>query len=356
MANRIDILEERLRHVEARTQRILQAAATPVPPPEPHETWWAHVVAFYGNEDLLFQRVNIDKQAFLDLLALVQEVPWERRGRQGVIRTNRERLFFVMTFLSMGIRVLEALVARFIRTRDHVVRLLKKIADRFLPVLKAGLVRFRNEAVPDAPGCSMIIDCTVCQMKRPAMHFDDAMAHFGGKHGLYCLKKEVCLNIRSGTAALVSKSFPGSVTDIEVLRSHAAEVNAILDGTSMLADLGYRGVQTDVPTIVVCDRERVHNRTRRVFVECYFGRLKRMCSVFATRWKFGEPAFDTFFDLACCITNADVLRRPLREEENAFNGVMNLIRLEREATLRDYRERNERYRQRRNTELRLFEN
>ena len=354
MANRVGFLEEMLRRVDERTQMIVDAAALPVPPPQPQERWWTHVIAFYGNEDVLFNRVKVDKEVFLDCLTLVNDVVWERRGRLGVISSNRERLFFLMTFMSRGIRVIEVLMSRFIRSRDHIVRLLKKIAARFLPVLKGGMVRFFNEELPDMPGCTMIIDCTVCQVKKPALHFDDAFSHFSGKHGLYCLKKEVCLNIRSGTAAIVSKSFPGSVADIEVLRSHAEEVNTTLAGSSMLADLGYRGVQLDVPTIVICDRERIPNRTRRVLVECYFGRLKMLWRVFATRWKLGEQAFDAFFDLACCFTNADVLRRPLRETDKAFNdGIRNLVQAERAATLTDYRVRNARYRQRRNADLGL---
>ena len=216
------------------------------------------------------------------------------------------------------------------------------------------MVRFLDERVPDVPGCSMIIDCTVCQVKKQSLHFDDAFAHFSGKHGLYCLKKEVCLNVRSGTAAIISKSFPGSVTDIRVLRSHADEVNAVLGGSSMLADLGYRGVQLDVPTIVICNREHIANRTRRVLVECYLGRLKMLWSVFATRWKLGEQAFDTFFDLACCFTNADVHRRPLREAGKIFNdGVRNLIRAEREAVIQDFRDRSAQYRRRRTLDLGL---
>ena len=354
MANRVNVLEQRLQHVENLTQRIIDAAALPALPPEPIEVWWEHVVSFYGDEETLFQRVKISKQVFLDCLTLVRDVTWERRGRQGAIRSNREWLFFRMTFLSRGISVLEVLVIRFIRSRDHIVRLLKNIATRFLPVLKAGLVRFFDERVPDVPGCSMIIDCTVCQVKKPALHFDDAFAHFSGKHSLYCLKKEVCLNIRSGTAAIISKSFPGSVTDIQVLRSHADEVNAVLAGSSMLADLGYRGVQLDVPTVMVCDREHILDRTRRVLVECYFGRLKMLWSVFATRWKLGEQAFDAFFDLACCFTNADVLRRPLREADKVFNdGVRNLVRAEREAHLQDFRDRSAQYRLRRNVNLGL---
>ena len=162
------------------------------------------------------------------------------------------------------------------------------------------------------------------------------------------------MNIRSGTAAIISKSFPGSVTDIQVLRSHADEVNAILGGSSMLADLGYRGVQLDVPTVMVCDREHIPDRTRRVLVECYFGRLKMLWSVFATRWKLGEQAFDAFFDLACCFTNADVLRRPLGEADKVFNdGVRNLVRTEREELLQYFRDRNAQYRLRRNLDLGL---
>ena len=142
MANRVNVLEQRLQHVENLTQRIIDAAALPALPPEPIEVWWEHVVSFYGDEEILFQRVKISKQVFLDCLTLVRDVTWERRGRQGAIRSNRERSFFLMTFLSRGISVLEVLVIRFIRSRDHIVRLLKNIATRFLPVPKAGLVLF----------------------------------------------------------------------------------------------------------------------------------------------------------------------------------------------------------------------
>ena len=99
--------------------------------PEHNEVSWEHVVSFYGDEELLFHHVKISRHVFLDCLALVRDVTLERRGRQGAIRSNRERLFFLMTFLSRGISVLEVLVVRFIRTRDHIVRLPKNIAAVF---------------------------------------------------------------------------------------------------------------------------------------------------------------------------------------------------------------------------------
>ena len=39
---------------------------------------------------------------------------------------------------------------------------------------------------------------------------------------------------------MISKERPGSVTDLEVLRRHAEEVNQMLGETHMLADKGYR--------------------------------------------------------------------------------------------------------------------
>ena len=66
MANRVGFLEEMLRRVDERTQMIVDAAALPVSPSQPQERWWTHVIAFYGNEDVLFNRVKVDKEVFLD--------------------------------------------------------------------------------------------------------------------------------------------------------------------------------------------------------------------------------------------------------------------------------------------------
>ena len=132
--------------------------------------------------------------------------------------------------------------------------------------------------------------------------------------------------MKSGTAAIVSKAFPGSVHDLTILRDHADVVNEVLGGRRLLADLGYRGAQRDVPTIVVCEPNQRELRAKRVLVECFFGRLKMLWAVFATTWRLGEEWFDVFFDIGCALTNLDVLRRPLRESDKADNeGVLNSI-------------------------------
>ena len=356
MASQMDRLEEQLRRVDEHSQSVVNAAVDNVPQRPQNEMWWRHVVGIYGDEGVLFQRTGVDHGVFLDSLALVRDVHWEPRGRRSVINTNRERLFFLMVFLASGVRVLEVLVANFLKNRGHIVTLVKKIAERFLPLLAAGTIRYYNEAVPDVPECALIVDCTVCQIKRPALNFNEAKTFFSGKHNIYCLKKEVCVNVHSGTAAVVSRAFPGSVHDINVLRSHADEVNDILAGRSLLADLGYRGANVDVPTIIVCDATQQERRVQRVLVECFFGRLKRLWRVFSTTWLLGEEAFDTFFDLACCFTNMDILHRPLRDTDRIFNlGVLNLVRRTQEDENERRRLANRIYNERRRARLAFLE-
>ena len=136
-----------------------------------------HVVAIHDNEDTLFQKVGVDADVFLDCLALVRDVVWETRGRRSVIRSNHERIFFLMAFLSRGVGVLGILAVPYIKTKDHVVVLLKKIAALFLPRLAAGAIRFYNERIPDAPGCSLSTDLTVCLFTTPGLHFGNALAY-----------------------------------------------------------------------------------------------------------------------------------------------------------------------------------
>ena len=224
------------------------------------------------------------------------------------------------------------------------IRRAKAIAKLFRANLVGGAVRFFNETIDDAPDAALIVDCTVCQIRRPKQPFEDAKVFFSGKHCIYALKKEVCVNVHSGTAALVSRAYPGSVHDITILRDHAQALNNVLGGRAILADLGYRGAHRDVPTIVVCDDDAEQLRAKRVLVECFFGRLKVLWSVFSSKWTLGEEFFDVFFDIACALTNLDVLHRPLRQNDQVFNqGVLNMILEELKMKADRQRAANERY-------------
>ena len=134
-----------------------------------------------------------------------------------------------------------------------------------------GLVRFGNEEVGDVPEAAFVVDCTVCQIKRPKQPFDEAKVYFSGKHSIYCLKKEVFVNIRSGTAALISKSYPGAAHDMAILSSHPQEVRDLIGDRKVLADLGYTGGQRHVPGMVVCMPDDHVLKKRRVIVEQFLG-------------------------------------------------------------------------------------
>ena len=193
-------------------------------------------------------------------------------------------------------------------------------------------------------------------IRRPNFPFRKAMRFFSGKHSMYCLKKEVCVNFRNGTAALITPEFPGSTHDIMLLRSHLNELRELLGEKTVLADLGYRGVQHELPNIVVCGEEDAVLRARRVIVECFFGRLKTLFVIFSVVWPMKEEFFDTFFDVACALTNLDVLHRPLQEFDAEFNrGVQALVMAEVANRAHSQRVANTAFRDRRRARLGFHE-
>ena len=169
------------------------------------------------------------------------------------------------------------------------------------------------------PNAALVVDCTVCQIRRPKQSFIEAKVFFSGKHYIDAMKKEVCVNIRFGTAAFVSAGYPGSMSDIEILKRESNEINALLGGKTILADLGYVGGEMNVHGLVVCRRDNPQLRARRVLVECFFGRLKGLFSLFSSLFCLDEKFFDIFFDTACALTNLHIVDNPLQDVDRDFN-------------------------------------
>ena len=216
MAINDNILEERLAQVEARAQRILAAAEEPVDLPGDNEQWWPFLVNHYGSEARMFEKCGVDRRVFDEVYALVSNTPGQGRGRRGVIRTNGEKLLFLMIFMAKGVGVLEVLVAHFIKNREHVNERAKTFARLFRNNIVEGTVRYFDETHLSLPGASLVVDCTVCETTKPAGSFEASKFFFSGKHWFYAIKKEVCVNIRSGTAALISKAYEGSKHDVAI--------------------------------------------------------------------------------------------------------------------------------------------
>ena len=352
MTNQTITLEQRLARVEEHNMAVLAAGQQEVQLPHENEQWWPSLIAEYGSEDALFNKVGIDRAVFEDVLSFVQDVAGERRGRRSGIGSNREKLLFLMTFMAKGVYALESMVMRFIKSRDHIREKAKAIARLFRDNVVDATVRYIDEHHEALPGASLIVDCMVCETQRPKKSFKEAKVYFSGKHYFYAQKKGVCVNIRSGTAAIISGGFPGCVHDIVVLRSQAREINETLNGRSILADLGYRGAIHDIPTLIVCTQQDQALRSRRVLVECFFGRLKRLWSIFSHMWTLGEEVFDVFFDIACGFTNVHILRHPLREVDAVFNkGTLNMIKKQQKERIEAKKVANETNRRKRQEEL-----
>ena len=114
MANRRDHLEAMLDLVDANTQMVINAADERPEAPQRNEVWWPFLIERFGDEDALFRRIRLDRRVFDLAYVFVQEVPLELRGRRGAVRSNRERLLFLIVFMAKGIEVLEDLVLPFI--------------------------------------------------------------------------------------------------------------------------------------------------------------------------------------------------------------------------------------------------
>ena len=314
------------------------------------EQWWTHLLThfFQRNDSVLFADLRIDRRVFDVLLDAVCDLPLQTRGRRSFVHSHREQLLFLHVYLAFGTSVAALLVSPRIRTVCEVHRLARRIAFLYHRRLKELFIINRREERVDERGVGHVIDCTVVQIKHPHVSFNEAKIWFSGKHYIYCVKKEVIVNAATGTAALVSAGRPGSVHDLTIMRGNADAINRLVGESVILGDKGYRGGRPSVPNLyVVEDADNDAVRTKRVVVECFFGRLKKKYSVFGAKWTLAVDLFDAFFDCACAMTNVDILFNPLSGEDKAYNDEVIARWQAREAMRRQRRDAiNDEYRSR----------
>ena len=111
---------------------------------------------------------------------------------------------------------------------SSIMRNLEHSLIEFKDAIIRNSVEFKREHLDELPTFSSVIDCTVVEIAGPGMPFNKKDKYYSGKHKKHCLKKEVIVNIRSGTAAMISEEYPGSVSDIEILKktSRRSQSNA----------------------------------------------------------------------------------------------------------------------------------
>ena len=288
------------RNQEQRASITEQNAQPQQPPHQEPPSFYDHVVHsfFDGDEERMLQTLAISRAFFSTALNLVNSIRIRTRGRRGFVHTHRDKLLFIAIFLKEGSDALKRLCLPTLRDDSSVLRNLHQCAFLFKDVLVRNTIQFNGERCDSNPMVSTVVDCTVVEINGPDLPFGKKDEYYSGKHKKHCLKKEVIVNVRSGTAAMVSEAYPGSVPDIEVLKRHAEEVNNLLGVTTMLADDGYRG-DTRVNNLTLASNGGEGERRVRLLVERFFGRLKNVFFVFSKTWELSYTSFDNFFDIAC---------------------------------------------------------
>ena len=310
-----------LRRIEEQRVAIIEQNQQPQPPQRREIlSFYDHTVRFFfnGDEERMLHELAISRDFFDTALNLVNSVRVRTRGRPGFVHTHRDKLLFLIVFLKEGTDALKKLCLPALRDDSSVLRNLHQSAFLFKDALVGNTIEFNSERCEDNPMVSSVVDCTVVEITGPDLPFGQKDEYYSGKHKRHCLKKEVIVNVRSGTAAMVSEACPGSVPDIVVLKRHAEEVNRMLGVTRLLADDGYRG-DTHVNNLTLASNGGDGERRARLIVERFFGRLKNVFFVFSKTWELSYTAFDDFFDIACALTNITILLAPLNFDDWEFN-------------------------------------
>ena len=311
-----------VRRNEATRERIEQVLSRPPPTNPQPPTFFDHVknTMFQGDRNLMFESLRINEAMFESTLNIIDSIPLATRGRRSFVHSHKDKLLFLLLFLTQGMGALKMACLPKIKSHAQVLNVLHDVVKLFGRTIVENTITFRREHWEDFPQCSTVVDCTVVEITGPALLFHERAKYHSGKHKKQCLKKEVIVNVRSGTAAMISDEHPGSVSDITVLRRHAREVNRMLGQSSMLADKGYRG-DTLVPNVIVVgDHLDEHICAYRLIVERFFGRLKNTFIVFSQRWTMDVSSFSDFFDVACGLTNLLILVEPLNHDDFVFNN------------------------------------
>ena len=160
----------------------------------------------------MFIDLGMNKRVFRLVVSAVDDVPLARRGRRAFVFSHEERILFLHVYLAFGVDVLAMLLTPRVKTKCEIHRIAKGVCEMNVGRLRGLFVVGRNEWRSDTNNVGYVIDCTVVQVKRPGVSFEEAKLWFSGKHHIYCVKKEVVVNSRTGTAAFVSTWRPGSST------------------------------------------------------------------------------------------------------------------------------------------------
>ena len=199
-------------------------------------------------------------------------------------------------------------------------------------------------------------DCTPIPINRPKMSFNAAKEYFDAHHNIYALKVEVAVATTPPHHALFwSRPQPGAVADVTISRGRPAQpplIDAIPSATAsyvgyltatpeerslfsaggppywtLVQDSGFRGT-LDVPypriiTIPLSPSKptppsELYYKRRRVVVEQFFGRLKKLCTLLNQPYCLDKSHIQIDIENCIMLTNAHITINALTSDDMLY--------------------------------------
>ncbi|KAH7815635.1 putative DDE superfamily endonuclease [Monocercomonoides exilis] len=182
-----------------------------------------------------------------------------------------------------------------------------------------GFTKSEPDRIRGTEEVALVFDCSVFPVNKTGKEFNCGSDCFSGKHKIYCVKVEVGVNPKTGTASTVSKVHGGAVHDYVVFREHYSQFAARLDGGKIMADSAYVGAKSELGAIITKPVGTPELAAHRVNVERFFGRLKTLFTIFRRPWPLKISSIAEYFYVACCLTNYHILQNPLSEADFEAN-------------------------------------
>jgi len=335
------------------------AAASPQPIyGSPSDLLWTPGV--FSDPARCFQLTNFPPGAVQQLINDVDAKISERRGRQPVFLTS-DTVFSILCILKVGLNFRD--FAALFGTPGSAKSLCEQM-NRVLPVLRDSLLSWQEKNVltqrptlmeipapfvRDNPenAIGLVSDCTPWPIRTPSASSQDKKMFFSVHDRCHCLRSEVAVMAsRPYQAVFWSKTAPGSTSDLtlwrtemrdqytDFLRATPEEENTIFHeagGThswALLQDSGYTSSDaTPYPRIVLSkvppsgaddDRRERYYKNRRVVVEQFFGRLKRLWQLLSKPFIFERASPPLWIDCAIILTNMYLSQQALLDSDGDF--------------------------------------
>lgn len=222
----------------------------------------------------------------------------------------------------------------------------KKFRPRLVYVRAEGAGE-EEERLHSLAQIGLLLDSTSIEVYRKG-RFEEAKHYWDGKNHIYALKKEVAVLAQPPYFALfMMKGRPGSIHDMEILKSTQKRYTAFLQKTAeekaaltpldgdnpewaVLCDKGYQGARNLTPDIrrftpkkkATSETDRRMNTRlarKRVPVEAFFGRMYKLFAFLSRPYPFEHAHFDEDIDIIIMLTNENIrATHPLGQADRNF--------------------------------------